>query len=179
MVGTLNLVSIAFVVLMVGLGIDYAIHFMAHFDESQSTTPTRQEALVETGEAVGSALFLSAATTAVAFFAFMTTDFVGMGQLGLIGGAGVLIALAVTVTVIPAAITLWPRLASGPVPRPLPRPPAVGEPALTLLAVVLGLAGVALSPFARFDADPMTLRDPDRRRCVPTSGSTRSRGWRR
>ena len=160
-VGALNLVSIAFVVLMVGLGIDFAIHFVSHFDEHRVEVSSRRVALVRSGRALGPALVLSAVTTAVAFLAFATTDFNGMAQLGLIGGVGVLIALAVTLTVIPAAVMLWPRLAGGPSPGPLPRPPERARRVLRWCMVAVGVGGLALAPWARFDADPMSLRDPD------------------
>ena len=111
-VGALNLVSVAFVVLMTGLGIDFAIHLMAHLDE-EATGRTTDEALARTGVLTGPALWLSAASTAAAFLAFTVTEFAGMAQLGLIGGAGVLIAFAVTVTLIPAAVALAPGLARG------------------------------------------------------------------
>ncbi|MCH8952923.1 MAG: MMPL family transporter, partial [Proteobacteria bacterium] len=127
-------------------------------------------ALLRSATAIGAALVLSAATTSLAFFAFATTDFVGMAQLGLIGGVGVLIALAVTLTVLPAAITLWPRLAAGPPPRPLRQPPAAIRRILVWLVLGAGLAGVALAPQARFDADPMNLRDP-------AAPSVRTFGW--
>jgi hopanoid biosynthesis associated RND transporter like protein HpnN len=159
-VGALNLVSIAFVVLMIGLGIDFAIHFIAHFDEHAEKSPDRRTALVRSAQSLGTALVLSAATTSLAFFAFSTTDFVGMAQLGLIGGTGVLIALVVTLTVIPAAIMLWPRLASGPRPSPLWQPPLPIRRVLVGLALTVGLVGTVLAPQARFDADPMNLRDP-------------------
>ncbi|MHA1527493.1 MAG: MMPL family transporter [Alphaproteobacteria bacterium] len=169
-VGALNLISIAFVVLMVGLGIDFAIHFIAHFDEHAARAQDRRAALIRSATAIGAALVLSAATTSLAFFAFTTTDFSGMAQLGLIGGAGVLIALAVTLTVLPAAITLWPGLAAGPRPRPLRQPPLAIRRALVWMALGAGLAGLALAPQARFDADPMNLRDPD-------APSVRTFGW--
>lgn len=169
-VGSLNLVSIAFVVLMVGLGIDFAIHLISHFDEHRTEVSSRRVALVRSGRALGPALVISAATTAVAFFAFATTDFVGMAQLGIIGGAGVLIAFAVALTVIPAAIMIWPRLDSGPLPGPLPQPPQRVRRGLRWLALGVGLAGLALAPAARFDADPMSLRDPE-------AASVRTYGW--
>ncbi|HUF87260.1 MAG TPA: MMPL family transporter [Thermohalobaculum sp.] len=169
-VGALNLVSIAFVVLMVGLGIDYAIHFIARFDEHRVEVSSRRVALVRSGRALGPALVLSAATTALAFLAFTTTDFAGMAQLGLIGAAGVLIALASTLTVIPASVTLWPGLDAGPLPRPLRQPPPAIGRALPWLALALGLGGLALAPGARFDADPMNLRDPD-------AASVRTHDW--
>jgi len=159
-VGALNLISIAFVVLMVGLGIDYAIHFIAHFDEHATEAPSRAEALARTGRATGTALALSAATTAIAFLSFATTDFVGMAQLGLIGAAGVTIAFTVALTLIPAAITLWPGLADGPSPRPMWQPPQSVTRTLAWLVAAAGLASLALAPEARFDADPMNLRDP-------------------
>jgi hopanoid biosynthesis associated RND transporter like protein HpnN len=145
---------------MVGLGIDYAIHLISHFDEHRVEVSSRRVALVRSGRALGPALLLSALTTALAFFAFATTDFVGMAQLGLIGGAGVLIALAVALTVIPAAITLWPRLDAGPLPGPLPQPPAGARRLFRWAALAAGLGGLALAPWARFDADPMSLRNP-------------------
>ncbi|MCH8168741.1 MAG: MMPL family transporter [Proteobacteria bacterium] len=169
-VGALNLISIAFVVLMVGLGIDFAIHFIAHFDEHAASAPDRRTALIGSARAIGAALVLSAATTSLAFFAFATTDFAGMAQLGLIGGAGVLIALAVTLTVLPAAIALWPRFAAGPPPRPLRQPPLAVRRVLVWLALGAGLAGLALAPQSRFDADPMNLRDP-------AAPSVRTFGW--
>jgi hopanoid biosynthesis associated RND transporter like protein HpnN len=163
-VGALNLISIAFIVLMVGLGIDFAIHIISHFDEHAGECLDRHQnrriALIRSSEAIGVALILSAATTSLAFFAFATTDFTGMAQLGLIGGAGVLIALAVALTAIPAAISLWPRLAAGPPPRRLWQPPRVLRRGLIWVALGIGLAGTVLAPQSRFDSDPMNLRDP-------------------
>ena len=159
-VGALNLISIAFVVLMVGLGIDFAIHFIAHFDEHSGEASNRGRALIASAGSIGTALCLSAATTALAFLAFATTDFDGMAQLGLIGAAGVMIALAVALTIIPAFVMLWPGFADGPRRHALPMlSPGIGR-ALGWVAVLSTLALAALSPAARFDADPMGLRDP-------------------
>jgi hypothetical protein len=161
MIGALNLVSVAFVVLMVGLGIDFAIHLMAHLDEDAERLGPRA-ALLETAGGLGPALVLTAATTAAAFLAFATTDFVGMAQLGLIGGVGVLIAFAVSVTLIPAAVSLRPGLARG---RPRWRLPEVGAAPRWVAwgAIALGLAAAVVATGTRFDADPMGLRDPEGR----------------
>lgn len=163
-IGALNLVSIAFIVLMTGLGIDFAIHVMAHLDEdARETTP--EQALMRTATALGPALILSAATTSVAFLAFALTDFVGMAQLGLIGGVGVMLAFGVAVTVIPAAVALRPRLALG---APILDLPSVGSSGLAaravpLIAAAVGLVAIVIATGARFDADPMGLRNPDAR----------------
>lgn len=157
--GTLNLISVAFVVIMIGMGVEYALHFLAHLVERPGVAA--RAALHHTGQGIGGALVLSAGTTAFAFLVFTTTDFIGMAQLGLIGGFGVLIACAVSLVLIGAVVSLRPGLAVGTgaaarVPR---REPSWAAP----LALVLGLAGLAVSPWARFDADPMGLRDPQAR----------------
>ncbi|MEM7505176.1 MAG: MMPL family transporter [Pseudomonadota bacterium] len=169
-VGSLNLISIAFIVLMVGLGIDFAIHFLAHLDEKAARG--QGPALAETGRSIGPALLLAAGSTALAFLAFTTTDFVGMAQLGLIGGIGVLIAFAVSITLIPAVVALRPGLARGQARGPR-RLRAGGVPGKRVIAPMLALAGVMACWWAvdaRFDADPMNLRDPD-------AGSVQSFGW--
>ncbi|MEO0426585.1 MAG: MMPL family transporter [Pseudomonadota bacterium] len=158
-VGALNLISIAFIVLMVGLGIDFAIHMLAHLDEDAPLGIP--DAIRATASSIGGALVLSAATTCAAFLAFTTTDFIGMAQLGLIGAAGVAIALLVSLTLIPAAVALRPRLAEGSGPLAPPRLGATGARVGFWLALVAGLASFALAPAARFDADPMGLRAAD------------------
>ncbi|MEM1045044.1 MAG: MMPL family transporter [Pseudomonadota bacterium] len=174
-VGALNLVSIAFCVLLIGLGLDFSIHVLAHIEEKARLSGDTAHALSDTARAIGTPLLLSAITTALAFFAFIPTDFTGMSQLGMIGGAGVLIAFMVSVTVIPALITLLPKAASRrlwadhDVHTGLLKGSADGASrgkgwrhrgaAIAILATVC-LAALFV-PQARFDADPMGLRSPD------------------
>ncbi len=166
-VGALNLVSVAFVVLMVGLGIDFAIHLVAHLQEDARSRPPA-EALHATARALGPALLLTGASTSAAFFAFAFTDFRGMAQLGIIGGMGVIVALFVAVTLIPAVVALRPALlARAPAPGGLvarrARFPTGLRRGAAWLALAVGLAAAVLAREARFDADPMALRDPDAR----------------
>ncbi|MEO1467868.1 MAG: MMPL family transporter [Pseudomonadota bacterium] len=158
-VGALNLVSVAFVVLMVGLGIDFAIHLLAHLDEDRGRGLATRAALAASTRSIGGALLLSAATTALAFLAFTTTAFIGMAQLGMIGAAGVLIACLVAMTLIPAATALVPSLAVGRGPLGVPTPRAGGRQALAIGALAIGAAAALFAPAARFDADPMGLRN--------------------
>ncbi len=164
-VGALNLVSIAFAVLLIGLGIDFAIHFALHIMETRRSGTPNGEAVQLSIREVGGALALCAPTTALAFFAFVPTQFVGMAQLGIISGAGVLIAFIVAVTVIPAAAAILP-VGRGR------RAPASGQTfssvtrgrlgrGLALTTIILGVAALPLLTQVRFDADPMRLRDPD------------------
>ncbi|MEM6972549.1 MAG: MMPL family transporter [Pseudomonadota bacterium] len=169
-VGALNLVSVAFVVLMVGLGIDFAIHFLAHLDEEAAAGRTGAPAIAGSMRAIGGALVLSAMTTALAFLAFTTGDFVGMAQLGIIGAAGVIIALVVALTLVPAAVALRSSLARGRGPLSLPSGVLPGRGPIFAAAALLALGAGVLAPSARFDADPMGLRDPQ-------SASVVTYGW--
>ncbi|MEL7467576.1 MAG: MMPL family transporter [Pseudomonadota bacterium] len=160
-IGSLNLISIAFIVLMVGLGIDFAIHILSHVAELERHGTRGPAAITLTGHRMGLALLLSAATTSLAFLAFGTTNFLGMAQLGIIGGVGVLIACAVSMTLIPAVLALRPA-GQGPI---LPQPEARRirlDPAIAPgILLVLACAAIWPASDVRFDADPMGLRNPD------------------
>lgn len=160
-VGELNLVSVAFTVLMVGLGIDYAVHLILHIQERRAEGLGPAEALAAATNDVGGALVLACITTALGFLAFVPTDFEGIAQLGLIAGAGVVIALLVSLTFIPAALGVVGVKASAPVKKRVgPDPFAQAKTGVAVATVILGAASVFLLPQARFDADPMSLRDP-------------------
>ncbi|WP_194745621.1 MMPL family transporter [Thermaurantiacus tibetensis] len=148
----LNLVSMAFAVLLTGLGADYAIHLILRMEEPDGDWPT-------TAADLGLALFLCALTTALGFLAFVPTPFVGMAQLGLIGAFGVFAAFLAAVVLVPAGLALARRR-----PRPDRQSPelphAVTRLAFPVLLALLVVAAVA-APRARFETDPMALRDPD------------------
>ncbi len=160
-VGELNLVSVAFTVLMVGLGIDYAVHLILHVQERRAEGLGPAEALAAATGDVGGALVLACITTALGFLAFVPTDFEGIAQLGLIAGAGVIIALFVSLTFIPAALGVFGVKPSAPAKKRAGADPfAQAKAGIAIATVVLGAASVLLLPQARFDADPMSLRDP-------------------
>jgi len=168
-VGHLNLISMAFAVLYIGLGIDYAIHYSLRYRELRTRGAANQDALQQTAGDVGASLLVSAVTTAACFFAFVPTDFEGVSELGLIGGAGMLISFATTITLLPALFSLVPfrptsgeaPLVGGVLPRGLARGVTRHRRAVLFGAFVVALASVALLPRARFDLDPLALRDPE------------------
>jgi len=163
-VGELNLVSVAFTVLLVGLGLDFAIHLLLHIQERRGAGEDMATALRGSVHEVGPALTLAALTTALGFFAFIPTAFDGIAQLGVIAGVGVIVALFVSLTFIPAAL----GAIGGEGRKFKPKKPA-GRNSLggrlaapvALAIVALGAASLVLLPKARFDADPMSLRDPN------------------
>ena len=101
-VGHLNLLSIAFVVLNVGLGSDYVIHVLLRHKELLAEGHSTEDALLETMRGVGSSLALCAVTTAAGFYSFIPTTFKGVSELGLIAGTGVFFGLFASVTLLPA-----------------------------------------------------------------------------
>lgn len=158
--GTLNQISIAFIVLMVGMGVDYAIHILAHIAETRRGGVPPAEAVVLTGRRTGLALCLSAGSSALAFLSFSTTDFTGMAQLGVIGAGGILIAFLTAATLIPALIAFRPGIAGSVELRREPLPAIRRFHALPWLVLVLGAAALWPAMHAHFEADPMALRDP-------------------
>ncbi len=164
--GALNLVSIAFTVLLIGLGIDFAIHLLLNYREQIDRGANHQGATNGALKDVGPALALAAFTTALAFFAFIPTKFVGMAQLGVISGVGVLIACVVACTLIPLMLSFLPKVRARPPLSPQGRNlkallfRRLAIP-IAVIAVFVGLLGTTQLGQVRFDADPMNLRDPD------------------
>jgi hopanoid biosynthesis associated RND transporter like protein HpnN len=107
-VGELNLISVAFAVLYIGLGVDFAIHFCLRFREYLLSNNNRALALRETSKSCGDSLFLCAVTTAIGFYAFMPTDYDGIAELGWISGSGMFISFIVTMTLLPALLGVLP-----------------------------------------------------------------------
>ncbi|MFO1157617.1 MAG: MMPL family transporter [Reyranellaceae bacterium] len=162
--GKLNLISVAFIPLFVGLGIDFSIQFSVRFLSERNFHPVLANALAVAGRGVGLPLALAAAAIGVGFFAFLPTDYVGVAELGLIAGLGMAIAFALTVTLLPALLALL---------RPSPGTMAeVGyawlapveaflrqhRHAVLAVGLVIAIASAAALPSVRFDFNPLHLK---------------------
>jgi hopanoid biosynthesis associated RND transporter like protein HpnN len=159
-VGDLNLISIAFVVLYIGLGIDYAVHWTLRYRELREHGAPHAAAVETAARDVGSSLLLCAVTSSVGFFAFYPTTFKGVSELGLISGTGMWVALVLSLTLLPVLLTLWPFT---PAPRErrwvaMPIAPKLPTRAVAAVAFVLALGAALLLPHARFDSNPLNLR---------------------
>src|SRR5580704_14244075 len=162
--GRFNLLSMAFIPLFVGLGVDFSIQFSVRALASRLVQPTREAALAETGASIGRALALSAAAIGAGFFAFRPTSYVGVAELGTIAGLGMAVAFTLSIVLLPALLMLL-------------HPPAgrMGEVGFTMLApvdtfvrryrravlagaLVVAVVSCALLPLVRFDFDPLNLK---------------------
>ncbi len=173
-VGQLNLISVAFAVLFIGIGVDFGIQFCLRYREAIGRGQSHEEALRESASGVGGALTLAAIAAAIGFFSFVPTAYLGLSELGIISGGSMMIALFANLTVLPACLTLmplehqdgmlpawqgWRKIKWGPKPAPgfLLRH-ATG---ISLWALALGVAAaVTYLPRLQFDFDPMNLKDP-------------------
>ncbi len=165
MVGSFNLISIAFFVLFVGLGVDFGIQFSVRYRSERLDHPDLREALRSAARKAGKPLALAAMATAVGFFAFLPTNYRGLSELGLIAGCGMLIAFACSITLVPAMLTVlnppgetapigFKRLA--PVDDFLQRH-RIAVIVGTLLVVVAGTPLLLRLPF---DFNPVNLQSP-------------------
>jgi hopanoid biosynthesis associated RND transporter like protein HpnN len=165
-VGTLNLMSVAFAVLFIGLSVDFGIHFCLRYREELAAGLDHAPALRAAAAGVGQALTLSALAAAAGFFAFVPTAYIGLSELGIIAGVGMFIALFTNLTLLPALLSLWPMRRVGALGGQDSLAGFEGfvvrrrRPVL-LTALALGLAAAALVPSLRFDFNPMNLRDPE------------------
>jgi len=160
-----NVISVAFIPLFVGLGIDFGIQVSVRFQAEHQPGVDVKDALVAAVAGMGRSLALAAAAIAVGFLAFAPTAYLGVSQLGVIAGLGMLIAVALNLTFLPAVIFLLkPPIRSGgaAVESRLARLDAfILSHRKWVLGASLAVAAVcvALLPFLRFDFDPFHLED--------------------
>jgi hopanoid biosynthesis associated RND transporter like protein HpnN len=106
LVGALNLISVAFAVLFVGIGVDFGIQFSVKYRQERHNRDALREALIAAGRNAGKPLALAAAATTAGFYAFLPTDYRGVSELGLIAGSGMIIAFLTSITLLPALLVL-------------------------------------------------------------------------
>jgi len=120
-VGHLNILSVSFAATLIGIGIDYGIHFVSRYVKLRDQMRSPHEALLKTMNGVGPAIATGAITTAISFFAAGLTNFTGVAELGIIAGGGILLCAVAELFVLPACIQLVDRSGIGfKMPTPLP-----------------------------------------------------------
>ncbi|HEY8610114.1 MAG TPA: MMPL family transporter, partial [Roseomonas sp.] len=164
--GRFNLISVAFIPLFVGLGIDFNIQLSVRCLAERLVHPDLHAALAAAGKGVGRSLALAAAAIAAGFFAFLPTSYIGVAELGVIAGLGMVIAFALSITLLPALLVLLrppPRgqaelgyASLAPVEHALHR----HRRAVLVIAGLTAAGSLALLPFVRFDFNPLHLRSP-------------------
>jgi hopanoid biosynthesis associated RND transporter like protein HpnN len=166
-VGHLNLASLSFGVLFIGLGVAFIIHLGMSYAALRRDGLDHPTAAEEAVGSVGSALVLCALTTSIGFYVFIPTDYRGVAELGLISGTGMLIILFLTLTFFPALLTSALPLPEGEAPRADLRfrgdfGGAISRHARMVrwAALAAGIGALCLLPYSSFDPNVVQMRDP-------------------
>ena len=163
--GPMNLISVAFAVLFVGLGVDFGIQFCIRYQEEGAHGDNGQ-AISATARGAGSALSLAAVAAAISFYSFVPTSYAGIVDLGIISGTGMFFALIANLTVTPALLTILVNGHAQGRPRGrlralLARIPVARHPrAIVAGATVIAIGLIPMILASRFDFDPMHLQNP-------------------
>ena len=164
-VGVFNIISIAFIALFVGLGVDFGIQFSVRYRSERFQQPDLAKALCHTGRSVGVPLALAALATAVGFFSFLPTEYTGVAELGLVAGVGMIAAFLTSITLLPALLMLLKPEAEGDDVgfaslAPLDKYLLERRKPVLRAAALAGTVALVLTVFLRFDSNPLDLRSP-------------------
>jgi uncharacterized protein len=165
LVGSLNLLSIAFAVLFVGLGVDFGIQFSVRYRSERFKNDNLAEALAEGARRSAVPLSLAAMATAAGFLCFLPTDYRGIAELGKIAGAGMLVAFISSITALPALLKLLnPPGEDDPVGyaflAPIDKFLEDYRVPIIVGTLLVAIAGLPLLYFMKFDFNPINLRNP-------------------
>ena len=168
----LDLISVAFAVSNIGLGVEYAIHFCLRYRDYILNHCSKTRALHGAIMATSPSLMLCAGTTAIGLYAFIPTDYKGVSELGLLAGTSLFICVGVTLTVLPVLLRIMPApsnsLPNADKPGMLSKMP-IKLAALTLhfakpiviVTVLLAIVAGVLMTHVQTDFNPINLRDPN------------------
>ncbi len=164
-IGHLNVISVSFAALYIGLGVDFAIHMNLHYRDEIVNKHSNHLSIKKALHSVGFSLFLCALTTSIGFFAFIPTDYVGVSELGLISGVSMFIGLLVSLLVLPALLTLFKLKHAQPFYQPtqasfLQTLPFRYKKTIRIGTVLLTFACLFAIPYITFNSNPIDMRNP-------------------
>jgi hypothetical protein len=164
-VGQLNLLSLVFLIALIGIGMDYLVQILMRYRLEVRRYQRPDAVWVRVFKHVGPPINTACLGAAGAFFVAVFTDFRGAADLGIVAGGGLILCLVSGYTVLPALLTLFPPKFAplDAAERYKARPPMGGAKRLALPALWIG-ALVVLSPFmsrTRFDPGLIDLQVPN------------------
>ena len=163
LVSALNPVSMAFAILFVGLGADFAVQFNLRYRAQRYTSSELHQSLLQAGERVGVPLTLAALAAATGFLSFTPTAYTGLAQLGIIAGCGMIVAFLASFTLLPALIAaVKPPHESKPLRQPALAPIdhflKRHRIAVISLTAIFVLGGLPALTKLKFDFNPLHLQ---------------------
>lgn len=165
-IGHLNLITVTFAVLFIGLGVDFGIQFGMRYKEELHRTKDGDKALSEAAYGAGGMLTLAAVAAAISFFSFTPTSYRGLAELGVISGVSMFIALFSNLTLLPALLKLMPVDMESKLPKSsmlirLRFPVRRHRKGILLAAMLAAVVSLALLSQVRFDFNPLNMKDPN------------------
>ncbi len=100
-VGHLNILTVTFAPILIGLAIDFGIHFITRYEEEMRHGSTPVQAVDRAMVFTGQGIITGALTTAMAFLAMGLTHFKGIQEMGIISGGGLVLCLIPMMTLLP------------------------------------------------------------------------------
>lgn len=163
-IGQVNVISIAFAVLYIGLGVDFGIHFLLRYQEKLGNGLSVKTAVCRSGGEVGVALASCTVANAIGFYAFIPTSYSGVAELGIIAGTGMVISLLVTFIIGPALLpylskSLVTSTDNGKTFAKLLKVSLQWRKPIHIAAVLMLLFAVVLLPQIRFDYNLLNMHD--------------------
>ncbi|MGF1678393.1 MAG: MMPL family transporter [Candidatus Methylacidiphilales bacterium] len=172
-IGHLNIISQACVIMLLGLGIDFGIQILGRYEEERKKGSSIDDAVVQTLRHTGVAVLTGGSTTAVAFFTMCFNEFIGLAELGIISGMGILLSVMANLVFLPAMLVLRDKWLENKknTKQLLPKQPTLRRELDTLLfsrpRMVLTLAGLftLLAGWSArsvgFDFNLLNLQNPE------------------
>lgn len=152
-VGQLNLLSVAFAVLFIGLAVDFSIHFALRVREAGGGA----EAIRAAAASVGASIALSAVAAAIGFLSFLPTDYQGLAELGIIAGGSMAIAMTLNLTLLPALLA---GSQGASVSTSKGDGAFISDRARRIVEAIVIVTCFSFIWQVGFDADPINLKDP-------------------
>ena len=162
-IGHLQLLSVVFTIILLGLGIDFALHLVARMQVERSITTDQSVIITHAFLAVGPGMITGAITTAAAFVAIAFTNFQGAAEMGIIAAGGIVLCLIAVMSCVPALLVVFQALPSqtearsGTVNRRISK---VVATIILIVAALLTAGSVWLGIGVRYDPNILNLQPP-------------------
>lgn len=105
----LNPLNLTLMPLIMGIGIDYSIHVTNEFQEHKAKGLSHEDAFRQVGRRAGMALAIATATTVVGLVIMVFSPSLLIAEYGALASLSIVIMYFLSITFIPAALTLYPR----------------------------------------------------------------------
>ena len=169
--GELNMISAAFIVLFLGLGVDFGIHIALRYREEYNSAGDPHKSFLATVQGAGGAISLCAFATAIGFLSFVPTDYFALRDLGIIAGGSMFLAMLASWTLLPALLTfLGDR---DLIITPQTKPNKISQFSVRFYewiriyfrpiswgAIALGIIAIPLAMRMHFDHSALVIKDP-------------------